>query len=137
MNHLTCWIGLDDATSDNGCVHYVPGSHRWPLLPVTGLAGGMEAIHSVLSEEQRAEFKPIAAELKKGHASFHHPLMVHGSYANSTDRPRRATVVNVFLDGTKSATAEPLLHGVPPIPSGQKMDGQFFPLLWNGSKNED
>ena len=37
MGHLTCWIGLDDSTLDNGCVHYVPGSHRWNLLPVTGL----------------------------------------------------------------------------------------------------
>jgi hypothetical protein len=129
MGHLTCWIGLDDATADNGCVHYVPGSHRWPLLPITGLAGGMEAIHTVLSEEQKSQFKPVAAELKKGHASFHHPLMVHGSYANNTDRPRRAVVINVFLDGTRSASDNPLLHGVPPIPSGQRMDGQFFPLL--------
>jgi len=36
--HLSCWIGLDDSTPENGCVHYVPGSHRWNLLPVTGLA---------------------------------------------------------------------------------------------------
>ena len=35
MAHLTCWIGLDDSTVENGCVHYVPGSHRWPLLPIT------------------------------------------------------------------------------------------------------
>ncbi len=129
MGHLTCWIGLDDATTDNGCVHYVPGSHRWPLLPITGLAGGMEAIHTVLTEEQKAQFKPVPAELKKGYATFHHPLMVHGSYGNNTDRPRRAAVVNAFLDGTRSASDHPLLHGVPPVPSGQRMDGQFFPLL--------
>ena len=33
MAHLTCWIGLDDSTTENGCVHYVPRSHRWDLLP--------------------------------------------------------------------------------------------------------
>jgi ectoine hydroxylase-related dioxygenase (phytanoyl-CoA dioxygenase family) len=128
MNHLTCWIGLDDATADNGCVHYVPGSHHWPLLPITGLAGGMEAIQTVLTDAQKAQFKPVAAELKKGYATFHHPLMVHGSFANNTDRPRRAAVINVFLDGTRSASDSPLLHGVPPIPNGQPMDGRFFPL---------
>ncbi len=133
MAHLTCWIGLDDATRDNGCVHYVPGSHRWPLLPITGLAGGMEAIHTLLTDEQKAQFQPVAAELKKGCATFHHPLMVHGSYANNTDRPRRAAVINVFLDGTRSASDHPLLHGVPPIPSGQAMAGQFFPLLFDPS----
>src|SRR3990172_8668635 len=56
MAHLTCWIGLDDATVDNGCLHYVPGSHRWDLLPVTGLAGGMDEIQSVLSDEQKKQF---------------------------------------------------------------------------------
>ena len=54
MAHLTCWIGLDDATRDNGCLQYVPGSHRWQLLPVTGLAGDMNAIQTVLSPEQQA-----------------------------------------------------------------------------------
>jgi hypothetical protein len=129
MQHLTCWIGLDDSTQENGCLWYVPGSHRWPLLPVTGLAGDMDEIRTVLSEEQRAAFRPVPIELKKGEASFHHPLMVHGSYENRTDRPRRAAVVNVFRDGTRSASDGELLAGVPPIRAGQAMAGRFFPLL--------
>jgi ectoine hydroxylase-related dioxygenase (phytanoyl-CoA dioxygenase family) len=132
MAHLSCWIGLDDSTAANGCVHYVPRSHRWDLLPITGLAGDMNAIQSVLTEEQRREFKPVAIELKKGECSFHHPLMVHGSYDNKTESPRRATVINVFRDGVKSASNDPLLAGIPPIPSGDKMAGQFFPLLSKG-----
>ena len=92
MAHLTCWIGLDDSTRENGCLHYVPGSHRWPLLPITGLAGDMEAIREVLSPEQWEQFQhPVAIELRRGECSFHHPLMVHGSFENRTDRPRRAT----------------------------------------------
>jgi ectoine hydroxylase-related dioxygenase (phytanoyl-CoA dioxygenase family) len=129
MAHLTCWIGLDDATRDNGCLHYVPGSHRWELLPITGLAGDMNAIQTVLTPEQKEQFKPVAIELKKGEAAFHHPLMVHGSYENSTDRPRRATVLNVFRDGVISNTNTPLLKGVPVVGKGQKVEGQFFPLL--------
>lgn len=132
MAHLTCWIGLDDSTIDNGCVHYVPGSHRWPLLPITGLAGDMEAIREVLDDEQWAMFQnPVAVELKAGEATFHHPLMVHGSFANRTDRPRRATVINVFRDGVRSDTDDVLLDGVPPIPQGAPMDGSFFPLLYD------
>jgi hypothetical protein len=130
MTHLTCWIGLDDATRDNGCLHYVPGSHRWDLLPVTGLAGDMEAIQSVLTPEQRSNFRPVAVELKKGEAAFHHPLMVHGSFANATERQRRATVINVFRDGVVSNTDQPLLKGVPVVPPGAKVQGQFFPLLY-------
>jgi ectoine hydroxylase-related dioxygenase (phytanoyl-CoA dioxygenase family) len=131
MAHLSCWIGLDDSTIENGCVHYVPGSHRWNLLPITGLANDMQSIQSVLSDEQKEQFQPVPIELKAGECSFHHPLMVHGSYENKSNRPRRGAVVNVFRDGVRSATDAPLLEGVPPIPSGEKMDGQFFPLLFD------
>ena len=27
----TCWIALDDATVDNGCMHVIPGSHLWSM----------------------------------------------------------------------------------------------------------
>ena len=131
MTHLTCWIALDDSTRDNGCLYYVPGSHRWDLLPITGLAGDINEIMTVLNEEQKQAFRPVPIELKRGQCSFHHPLMVHGSYENRSDRPRRATLVNVFRDGVRSASDEPLLAGVPVIPKGQKMEGQFFPLLFD------
>jgi ectoine hydroxylase-related dioxygenase (phytanoyl-CoA dioxygenase family) len=133
MAHLTCWIGLDDATVDNGCIQYVPGSHTWDLLPVTGLADDMDAIQTVLTDEQKAQFKPVAIELKAGEAAFHHPLMVHGSYENRTERPRRAMVINVIRDGVKSAKNETLLEGVPAIPAGEPMGGRFFPLLYDPS----
>ena len=42
MQHLTCWTGLDDASTENGCLYYVPGSHRWGLLDKPELAGDME-----------------------------------------------------------------------------------------------
>lgn len=131
MAHLTCWIALDDSTRDNGCLYYVPGSHRWQLLPMTGLTGNMDEIRTVLTLEQERAFVPVAAEMKRGQCSFHHPLMVHGSYQNRSDKPRRATLVNAFRDGVQSASDEPLLNGVPAIPKGQRMDGQFFPLLFD------
>jgi ectoine hydroxylase-related dioxygenase (phytanoyl-CoA dioxygenase family) len=131
LAHLTCWIGLDDSTRENGCVHYVPGSHLWPDLPITGLAGKMEAIETVLTPEQKAQFNPIAIELRAGECSFHHPRLIHGSFANRSSAPRRATVINVFRDGVASNADEPLLAGVPPIPRGEKMGGRFFPLLFD------
>ena len=131
MAHISCWIGLDDSTRENGCVHYVPGSHRWQLLPRASFANDMDAVLDSLTPSQRAEFKPVAIELKAGEASFHHPLMVHGSYANNTGSPRRAVVLNAFRDGVTSASDAPLLEGVPPVPAGEKMNGQFFPLLFD------
>lgn len=131
MAHLTCWIALDDATIENGCLQYVPGSHRWNLLPITGLAGGMDAISRVLTPDQQEAFSPVPVEVRRGEASFHHPLMVHGSSANRSDRPRRGAVLNVVRDGVRSVSDEPLLAGVPAVPAGQPLGGRFFPLLFD------
>jgi ectoine hydroxylase-related dioxygenase (phytanoyl-CoA dioxygenase family) len=68
--------------------------------------------------------------MPKGYGTFHHPLLVHGSYENRSDRPRRAFVINVFADGTISNSDGELLQTVPLIKKGHKMEGQFFPLLY-------
>ena len=134
LAHLTCWIGLDKVNLENGCLHYIPGSHNWELLPSTGLAGDMDAIRSVLDEAQWEQFQnPVPIELEAGECTFHHPLMVHGSFANESNRPRRGTVVNVVRDGVESYTDDPLLNGVPVVPKGQPLGGQFFPLLYDAS----
>jgi ectoine hydroxylase-related dioxygenase (phytanoyl-CoA dioxygenase family) len=129
MAHLTCWIPLDDVDEENGCPQYVPGSHRWRLLPITGLTGDMDAIREVLTPAELQAFRPRPALLRSGEATFHHPLTVHGSFQNRSTRPRRGIALNFCRDGTRSASDEPLLEGVPPIPRGQPLEGRFFPLL--------
>jgi ectoine hydroxylase-related dioxygenase (phytanoyl-CoA dioxygenase family) len=130
LRHLTCWIGLDDSTPANGCVQYVPRSHRWPDLPKPELTGDFEAIQASLPDDIKDQFRPICAELKQGESSFHHARTMHGSGRNETAIPRRATVINVVLDGVMSDSDDPLLEGVPPIRKGEKLGGRFFPLLY-------
>ncbi len=140
MNHLTCWIGLDDANHDNGCLYYVPGSHKWGLLPITGLAGEMDAVSKVLTEEQLKDFKNKKANaLPKGFASFHHPQTMHGSYANVSDRSRRAVVLNIMGPQTMSNTdgyerLDELRHFPPMGRTGEVLESKFFPLLFDGEK---
>ncbi len=131
MNHLTCWFSLDDSSTNNGCLHYVPKSHKWGFLDKVNLGGSMDDLRAYLTDEQKELFKPIPIELKAGFATFHHPLLVHGSFENSSDRPRRALVLNFFEDGTKSDTNELLLDTTHIIPKGQKMEGKFYPLLYS------
>ncbi|WNJ18362.1 phytanoyl-CoA dioxygenase family protein [Pontibacter sp. G13] len=132
MQHLTCWVGLDDASEENGCLQYIPGSHKWDLLEKISLAGDMDSLQDLLDDEQKEAYnRKVAIEMPKGYGSFHHPLMVHGSYENFSERARRAFVLNVFADGTKSNSDEEILDGVPPIAKGEKMEGQFFPVLFD------
>ncbi|XP_064595452.1 phytanoyl-CoA dioxygenase domain-containing protein 1 homolog [Liolophura sinensis] len=135
MMHMTVHIALDNQSVENGALHYIPGSHRWTRdgkpLPVTDFNfADMESIHTILTEEEEAAFKPVCGQLRKGEASFHHALAVHGSYGNRSDRPRRATVLNYFADGVCSDTEDELLKGIK-IAKGNKMEGQFFPLVYD------
>jgi ectoine hydroxylase-related dioxygenase (phytanoyl-CoA dioxygenase family) len=130
--HLTCWCGLDDSTVENGCLQYVPGSFRWGLLDKPELAGDLMGIMDYLTPQQQAQFHPVPVETKAGEAIFHHPLTLHGSGENKSATPRRAFVINVFADGVYSDSNDPLLNGVPAIAKGNKMEGQFFPLLFEG-----
>jgi hypothetical protein len=139
MAHLTCWIGLDDATRNNGCLWYVPGSHRWGLLPITGLAGDMYAVREVLTAEQQVAFdRQVPIELKRGEATFHHPLLMHGSYENRSPRPRRAAVLNAMLRGVVSNIASvdraEDLARFPTLPQDAPMAGRFYPELFDPDK---
>lgn len=132
MQHLTCWVGLDDVSKENGCIYYIPKSQKWELLDMPNLTGNMDGLNKFLDENQQKEFaNKVAIEMPKGFGTFHHPLMVHGSYENSSARPRRAFVLNVFGDGTISNSNDALLEGVNVIEKGKKMGGRFFPLLYD------
>lgn len=128
--HITIHIALDDADVGNGCLHMVPGSHRWGLLPEVAFDAPMDALLEHLSPEQRAEFAPVAVPLRAGEASVHHSHAVHGSFENSSDRGRRSLVVNYMHPDTRCGDGtRPLLRGVPLLPEGAVIEGRHFPLI--------
>ncbi|MEC7862724.1 MAG: phytanoyl-CoA dioxygenase family protein [Verrucomicrobiota bacterium] len=141
MNHLTCWIGLDDVDKENGSMYYIPNSHRWGLLEKESLTGDMDAIREKLTEAQVADFdKKVPVEMEAGEASFHHPLLMHGSYENTSERGRRATIINVFADGVVSNREDdgsnaPGADNYPRITKGDKMGGTYYPLLMKAQES--
>ena len=62
----SCWIALDDATVDNGCMWFVPGSHRRPMRPHRSAGRGGGALECDASE---AEGTPVP--LAAGSCTFH------------------------------------------------------------------
>ncbi len=140
MNRLTCWIGLDDSHEENGCLHYVPGSHRWGLIDKLDLSGEMDAVQEFLTPDQICDFeRKVPIVMKAGYASFHHPIMMHGSFENHSPFQRRATVINVFGKGVVSnldfeSVNSPGSNNYPSVPMGQRMEGTYYPLLFDPKK---
>ncbi len=128
--HVTCWIALDDSTEENGCLQYVPGSHRFGLLPRISLTKDMDAVKDFLTPAQAAAFEPVPMIVRAGECTFHHSHTVHGSYANRSSHHRRGVALNFMRPDTRSAQGEaPLLSGVPIIPEGEIIEGDHFPVI--------
>ena len=85
QDQVSCWIALDDATIDFGCMTVLPGSHQW----------------GPIGREQRPHFlkhplvpEPVPVELKAGSCMFHHGLNFHRTGANSTPHRRRGLALH-------------------------------------------
>jgi ectoine hydroxylase-related dioxygenase (phytanoyl-CoA dioxygenase family) len=95
---ISIWIALDDATIANGCLWFVPGSHKETKFENYGITKNMDAIF-----EHYPKFKsvvPIPAELKAGSCTFHNGLTIHGAGPNMTPKSRRAMTCAFMPDGS-------------------------------------
>jgi ectoine hydroxylase-related dioxygenase (phytanoyl-CoA dioxygenase family) len=85
---VTAWLAIDDASVENACMRYIPGSHRLGHLTYT-LSENDEANvlnQTVAGAEQLGD--PIDVELNAGEISLHSDLLLHGSEANQSSRRR-------------------------------------------------
>lgn len=126
--HITVNLMLDDADTENGCLQFVPGSHRWGLLPKLPFDAPLEAIRAHLPAGAR--WQPVAVPVRAGQATIHHSHTLHGSDRNRSARWRRAAVVNYMGAHVRVADGgSPLLRGAPSLPTGALVAGEWFPLV--------
>ena len=91
---LSIWLALQAATRENGCMRFIAGSHRGPVLP-----------HALISADSHglrlAGAAPDAAsadcELPAGGATVHDGRTVHAAGPNLSGSPRRALVFGFGL----------------------------------------
>ena len=98
-NALSIWIALDDATHQNGCLYFLPGTHQQTHIEEASIGPNMKAIFDLYPE--LASVSPVAAPMKAGSASFHNGLCIHGAGANMTTAPRRAMTCAFMPDGSR------------------------------------
>lgn len=92
---LTMWLALDPVDEGNGCVRYVPGSHRRGVRPHqrTTTLGFSQGISGFGDADRAAE---VAIHAQPGDLLVHHALTIHRADPNRSDRSRRAMGFTYF-----------------------------------------
>jgi len=101
-NPLSCvgaWIALEDATTQNGCLCMIPGSHRdYPLqnqFVRNKENTGTEFVDTTAERVIWPEDELIPVEVKKGALVLIHGEVIHASYANRSSQSRHAYIVHI------------------------------------------
>lgn len=100
---LTAWVALVDVDETNGCMQFVPGSHKWGLLDedLDFFDNDRDAQLSRIKDPSGGSANVVNVRLKAGQVSFHHCLLLHGSGPNLTDSPRRSLVIHMMPGHTR------------------------------------
>jgi len=86
------WIPLQSVSVENGCMYYIPGSHRCGLNQHQKIAS--RPIGDVLRVTGVDVSAAVACPLGVGGATLHHALTLHYSGPNQTDTCRRVWVIH-------------------------------------------
>ena len=94
---LSVWVALDDATHENGCLYFIPGSCHQTGFENPGIGKNMDAIFQTYPQFLQA--KSVSVPMKAGSCSFHNGLTIHGAGPNMTSGFRRAMTCAYMPDG--------------------------------------
>jgi len=94
---ISIWVALDDATLGNGCMWYLPGTHKTARFDNVSIGQNLADLFKHYPEWRDVE--PVACPCPAGSAVFHNGLTAHGAGANMTNRPRRAMTCAYMPDG--------------------------------------
>jgi hypothetical protein len=96
----TAWVALDDSTAENGCVRYIPGSHRARTIYSHGVCENQSlTLDRELKDYVWSDSDIQCAALMRGQLSIHHAYLIHGSEPNYSGR-RRAGIALRYMPTT-------------------------------------
>ncbi|MFH1571905.1 MAG: phytanoyl-CoA dioxygenase family protein [Gemmatimonadota bacterium] len=98
VGSFSAWVAVDDVTVDNGCLHFVPGSHRFGLLPAIALGVDGESVVDRMRAAGHQVAAPVPMPMAAGGVTYHHGCSFHYAGPNRTAQPRRAFAVIYIPD---------------------------------------
>ena len=94
---LGCWVPLDPATVESGCMHFLPGSHVGPVRPHRHIDDDPN-VHGLVDRGGRRHRRASPVPLAPGGATFHHCRTLHMTTPNVSDHVRRAWATEIQVE---------------------------------------
>jgi ectoine hydroxylase-related dioxygenase (phytanoyl-CoA dioxygenase family) len=91
----TCWLAVDDSTTENGCMQVLPGSHRESVRPHRPLSGNREDQHTLVTDLRPGDTL-VPVEIRRGDITVHNEGVLHGSGGNASPTSRRRAYIAAF-----------------------------------------
>jgi non-haem Fe2+, alpha-ketoglutarate-dependent halogenase len=85
---VTVWLAIDDATVENACMRYIPGSHHLGHLTYSLSETDESNVLNQTVPDAEKLGQPYDVQLKAGEISIHSDLLLHGSEANQSNKRR-------------------------------------------------
>ncbi|OXB72173.1 UNVERIFIED_CONTAM: hypothetical protein H355_000890 [Colinus virginianus] len=115
---LGFWIALEDATLENGCLWFIPGSHTSGVTRrmVRAAQGALTCVEFVGSEPPYDDSKFIPVPISKGGLIVIHGEVVHKSETNSSEFSRHVYTFHVMEAKDTTWSKENWLQPTPELP---------------------
>ena len=116
MEMVSAWTAIDEATEENGCLTYIPGTHRWGMMHKS-------KVNWFSSDFGSDQWPIISAPLKPGSISFHHSLTLHRTCANLSGKRRRGYSVHYMRATSRK---DETVTDAPKMPPFTQVCGRSF-----------
>ncbi|NNE23602.1 MAG: phytanoyl-CoA dioxygenase family protein [Rhizobiales bacterium] len=125
---VSAWLALSPVTVANGCMRFVPGSHKGAMVEHNDtfandnfLTRGQEAAVEINENDT------VQVELAPGQASFHHGKLLHASAPNHSDERRIGFAINFIAPHVRQTVASQDF-GI--LVRGEDRYGNFVHVPW-------
>jgi ectoine hydroxylase-related dioxygenase (phytanoyl-CoA dioxygenase family) len=132
---ISLWVALDDVTVQNGCLYFLPGTHKTARYENSGIGENLSDLFKVYPDW--AKIMAVPAEMKAGSCSLHNGLIAHGAGPNMTPGWRRAMTCGFMPDGSTFNGQRNILskERLAKLTIGDLLDDdEYNPLLYHKNK---
>jgi phytanoyl-CoA hydroxylase len=105
---INCQLAIDEATLENGCIQYVPGSHKWGLQEHERTK---QTFGVFLPGHYHEREDAVLVEMAPGDGVFFNALVIHGSAANTSGRDRRMNTFAYNVTGNSVTQCREAMRG--------------------------